>query len=115
MKKNILTAENSKEEVRKAIFQIEHNKAPGPDGFPAEFYQIFWDTIKPDLLDLFSCLHARRLELFWVNFGEMILLSKINETERIQQYRLIWLLDVSFKKIMKFATIRLDTVDDHVV
>jgi hypothetical protein len=29
----------SEEEVREAVFQIEHNKAPGPDGFPAEFYQ----------------------------------------------------------------------------
>jgi hypothetical protein len=38
---NLLTAEYSEEEVRKAIFQMEHNKAPGPDGFPAEFYQTF--------------------------------------------------------------------------
>jgi hypothetical protein len=36
---SLLTAEYSKEEVRKAIFQMEHNTAPGPDGFPAEFYQ----------------------------------------------------------------------------
>jgi hypothetical protein len=26
--------------------QMKKNKAPGPDGFPAEFYQVFWDTIK---------------------------------------------------------------------
>jgi hypothetical protein len=26
------------DEVQEAIFQMEHNKAPGPDGFPAEFY-----------------------------------------------------------------------------
>jgi hypothetical protein len=25
-------------EVREAIFQMKHNKAPGLDGFPAEFY-----------------------------------------------------------------------------
>jgi hypothetical protein len=43
---NLLTAEYSEEKVRKAIFQMEYNKAPGPDGFPAEFYQTFWDTIK---------------------------------------------------------------------
>jgi hypothetical protein len=55
---NFLTAEYSEEEVRKAIFQMEHNKAPGPNGFLAEFYQTFWETIKGDLLDLFSCLHA---------------------------------------------------------
>jgi mannosylglycoprotein endo-beta-mannosidase len=38
---NFLTAEYSEKEVRKAIFQMEHNKAPGPDGFPAEFIKPF--------------------------------------------------------------------------
>jgi hypothetical protein len=36
-----LTSAYSEEEVRKAVFMMEHNKAPGPDGFPAEFYQTF--------------------------------------------------------------------------
>jgi hypothetical protein len=27
------------DEVRETIFQMDHNKAPGPDGFLAEFYQ----------------------------------------------------------------------------
>jgi hypothetical protein len=27
------------QEVQEAIFQMEHNKASGPDGFPIEFYQ----------------------------------------------------------------------------
>ena len=28
-------------EVKETVFQMEHNKAPGPDGFPTEFFQIF--------------------------------------------------------------------------
>jgi hypothetical protein len=80
---DFLTAEYSEEEVRKAIFQMEHNKAPGPDGFPAEFYQTFWDTIKGDLLELFGFLHVGQLELFCLNFGEIILLPKVNKAERI--------------------------------
>ena len=33
-----LIEEFSESEVRSAVFQMEHNKAPGPDGFPSEFY-----------------------------------------------------------------------------
>jgi hypothetical protein len=29
------------DEVKKAVFNMEHNKAPSPDGFPGEFYQVF--------------------------------------------------------------------------
>jgi hypothetical protein len=94
---------------------MEHNKAPGPDGFPDEFYQTFWETIKSDLLEMFSILQAGQLELFRLNFGEVILLPKVNEAERIQQYRPICLLNVSFKIFMKVATIRLNSVADHVV
>ncbi|XP_073361957.1 uncharacterized protein [Aegilops tauschii subsp. strangulata] len=32
---DFITAPFSEEEVRAAVFQMEHNKAPGPDGFPA--------------------------------------------------------------------------------
>jgi hypothetical protein len=33
---------------------MEHNKAPGPDGFPTEFYQRFWDVIKKDPMAMFG-------------------------------------------------------------
>jgi mannosylglycoprotein endo-beta-mannosidase len=46
----ILIAEFAEKEVFEAISQMEKNKAPGPDGFPAEFYQTFWRVIKEDLM-----------------------------------------------------------------
>ena len=94
---------------------MEHNKAPGPHGFSAEFYQNFWDIIKTDLLALFSCLHEGQLELFLLIFGEIILLPKVNEAERIQQFRPICLLNVRSKIFTKVATIRLNNVANHVV
>ena len=103
---NLLTNPYSEDEVRTAVFQMERNKAPGPDGFPAKFYQNLWDVIKSDLLDMFASLHAGQLELFRLNFGEIILLPKIKDAERIQQYRPICLLNVSFKIFTKVATIR---------
>jgi hypothetical protein len=58
---------------------MEHNKAPGSDGFPVEFYQIFWDIVKSGLLDLFAELHKGQLDLFRINFSEIILLSKVTD------------------------------------
>jgi hypothetical protein len=36
-------------EITQALFQMEKNKAAGPDGIPTEFYQSCWDTIKEDV------------------------------------------------------------------
>jgi hypothetical protein len=94
---------------------MENNKTPGLDGLPIEFYQVFWETIKSDLLDLFRCLHAGHLEQFHLNFGEISLLPKVNEAERIWQYRSICLFNVSFKIFTKVATLSLNTVTDNVV
>jgi hypothetical protein len=41
---DILTSLFTETEVKENIFQMEHNKTP-PDGFPAEFHQVFWEVI----------------------------------------------------------------------
>jgi hypothetical protein len=50
----ILVASFTDEEVFNAISGMEHNKSPGPDGFPTEVYQTFWEVIKTDLLAMFG-------------------------------------------------------------
>mgnify|MGYP003702354059 FL=1 len=94
---------------------MEHNKAPDPDGFPAEFYKVFWSVIKNDLLDLFKEFHNASLPLFSLNFGTIILLPKCVEAMKIQQYRLICLLNVSFKFFTKVATNRIMCVAQKVI
>jgi hypothetical protein len=59
-----------------AIEKMEKNKAPGPDGFSAKFYQMFWDLIKGDLMCMFISFFNGDLPLFWLNFGTIILLPK---------------------------------------
>jgi hypothetical protein len=49
----VLVAAFIEKEVKEAIFQMEHNKALGPDGFPIDFYQTSWEVIKEDLMALF--------------------------------------------------------------
>jgi hypothetical protein len=63
---------------------MEHNKAPGPDGFPAEFYQACWDIIKKDLMALSMEFHLGNLPLYSLNFGTIILIPKCREAVTIQ-------------------------------
>jgi hypothetical protein len=73
-----------------------HNKAPGLDGFPTEFYQSCWDFVKDDHMALFREFHIGDLPLYSLNFGMIILLPKCREAAKIQQYKPICLLNVSF-------------------
>jgi hypothetical protein len=94
---------------------MEHNKAPGPDGFPAEFYHKFWDVIKGDLLLMFQELHYGDLPLLSLNFGVITLIPKVQEVNVIQKYRPIFLLNVNFKTFTKVVTNRLRLVANKVV
>jgi hypothetical protein len=76
MENEILMAPFTKEEVFEAISQMELNKAPGPDGFPAEFYQKNWEVIKDDLMALISQFSKGDLPLYKLNFGVITLLPK---------------------------------------
>jgi hypothetical protein len=60
---------------------------------------------------MFNVLHTVQLEVFRLNFGEVILLPKMRQSE----YRQIYLLNVSFKIFTKVATTRLNNVAEHVV
>lgn len=55
---------------------MEHDKALAPYGLPVEFYQVFWDIIKSDLLALFKEFFEERLPLYSLNFGVITLPQK---------------------------------------
>jgi hypothetical protein len=82
-----LTADFSEKEVHDTIMQMEKNKASGPDDFPAEFYQKFWEVIKSDLMSMFVAFHKGELPLFHLNFGQLYCCPKKENAIQIQQYR----------------------------
>jgi hypothetical protein len=76
----ILIANFTEYEVREAIFQMEHNKAPGPNGF----YQVFWGDQRGLIGSVSHEFHKETLDLFSLNFGIITLIPKIEKATNIQ-------------------------------
>ena len=66
-------------------------------------------------MQMFHDLHNGDIPLFSLNFGVIMLLPKTQESNKIQQYRPLCLLNVSFKIFTKVATIRVNSVADNII
>ena len=64
---------------------------------------------------LFLDFHREDLNLYSLNFGIITLIPKIQDATKIQQYRPICVLNVSFKIFTKVTTNRLNKVSKTVV
>ena len=102
-------------ELQAAVFSMEGNKAPGPDGFLVDFYQKFWSLIKNDLKGLLDGFFAGTVNISRLNFGVISLLPKGRDADRIQKFRPICLLNVSFKIFTKLLAVRFGKIADQII
>lgn len=94
-------------EIRRALFEINPDKAPGPDGFSASFYQNFWDIIGPDVVKDIQCLFDTSSLNRRQNETHVRLIPKITGPRKVADYRLIALCTTHYKIIAKILTMRL--------
>ncbi|KAG7536993.1 Zinc knuckle CX2CX4HX4C [Arabidopsis suecica] len=94
-------------EIKEAVFSINANKAPGPDGFSASFYQAYWsiigDDVSRDIQSFFlsNTLHQRK------NETHVCLIPKGTAPRKVGDYRPIALCNTHYKIIAKILTKRL--------
>uniref|UniRef100_A0A3P8RWJ4 Reverse transcriptase domain-containing protein n=1 Tax=Amphiprion percula TaxID=161767 RepID=A0A3P8RWJ4_AMPPE len=100
----------TEEEVKKAINAMKTGKSPGIDGFPAEFYRRFTDTLCPFLTRVFH--EAFEHGLLPPSFNQAII-SLIPKTDKDvtdpANYRPISLINVDCKILSKILATRLET------
>ena len=110
-----LCAPFTDKEISDALFQIGPLKAPGPDGFPARFFQRNWNTVKEGVMaavrDFFSTGHMPE----GVNDTSIVLIPKISNPSRMSDYRPISLCNVSYKVISKCLVNRLRPLLDDII
>ena len=77
----------SEEEVQMAIFQLNKEKAPSPDGFTIVVYQECWDVIKEDLIRVFLEFHTKGVINQSTNATFIAMVPKKSQTFKISDYR----------------------------
>lgn len=101
----------SLEEVEKAIDSLPADKAPGPDGYPSNFYRTFKSMLAPVLLEVFnsaSDTHTFPKEMLEARIVAIPKPGK-NPTS-VQNYRPIALLNTDVKLYAKLISNRLGPI-----
>ena len=91
----------TKEEISKNIFQLDRDKAPGPDGFTIAVFQDCWDVIKEDLVSVFVEFHRSGIINQSTNASFIVLLHKKNMSKKILDFKPISLITSLYKIIAK--------------
>ena len=111
----LLEKDFTAEEVRKALFQMASSKAPGVDGFTAGFFQRHWDVLGGDVTaSVLDFLNGGELPL-GLNDTTITLIPKVQNPQKISQYRPISLCPVMYKIAAKAITNRLRGLMDEII
>ncbi len=110
-----LTCVFREEKVDKAIQQMHPFKAPGPNGFPAAFYQKYWHTVGSKVrTGLISMLNDRAI-LQKINFTYIVLIPKKKNPKSMTEFRPISLCNVIYKIVAKVLANRLKVILPQVI
>jgi hypothetical protein len=65
------------------VFELKHNKAAGPDGFPSKCYQTFLEYIQEDLKEMLDKFHCGHLGIGSLNHGVITPIPKVPDAMAI--------------------------------
>jgi hypothetical protein len=95
------------EEISDALFQIGPLKAPGPDGFPARFFQRNWGVLKDEIVHAVLQFFETGIMPVGVNDTSIVLIPKVDNPCELKDFRPISLCNVIYKIISKCLVNRL--------
>ena len=98
-------------ECLESLKTMASNKSPGTDGLPAEFYKVFWDYVKPFLLNALNCSYTNGHLSITQRRGLITLVPKKNKPANLlKNWRPITLLNCDYKIAAKSIANRIKKV-----
>ncbi|CAI9288727.1 unnamed protein product [Lactuca saligna] len=91
----------SNDEIKAALFDIEDDKAPGPDGYSAKFFKSMWTIIGEDFCLAVKEFFANGKILKEINSTVIALVPKVNSPGKVSDFRPISCCSVIYKCISK--------------
>jgi hypothetical protein len=105
----------SQDEIKTAVFALNKDSAPGPDGFSAFFFQHYWEIVKVDVMNAVLEFFTTSWILPGYNSNIIALIPKTPDASSIDQYRPIAMANFKFKIITKIIADRLAPVLPNLV
>ena len=98
------------EEIKKAMFDCDGSKTPGPDGYSLAVFQTQWDIVKADILKVFEEFYTSGIINGISNETYICLIPKKSNSCRVRDFRPISLVTSLYKIIAKVLAKRLQAV-----
>ncbi|XP_062011572.1 uncharacterized protein LOC133728174 [Rosa rugosa] len=102
-----LMAPYSDDEIKRALFQMQPSKSPGPDGMSPCFFQKFWEVVEFDVCKAVREVLNTGLISQESNFTHLVLIPKVKEVKLASDLRPIALCNVVYKIASKVLANRL--------
>lgn len=94
-------------EIKKALFSMNPNKAPGMDGMIPLFFQSFWYILQHDICKAVQSFFQSNCMLKSWNHTLLSFIPKVQQLTKISQFRPISLCNVIYKIIYKILANRM--------
>ncbi|GKV27405.1 hypothetical protein SLEP1_g36578 [Rubroshorea leprosula] len=105
-----LTAAFSEKEIKETVWECEDSKSPGPDGFNFRFVKAMWEDIKADVVGFVQEFQKHGKIVKGSNASFIVLIPKVENPQKIEEYRPISLIGVMYKILAKLLANRLRKV-----
>ena len=98
------------DELKKVVFSMNPNSAAGPDGMNGYFFQKCWNIIKNDLIEVVHAFFSGQMIPRYFSHSCIVPLPKVNNPNKLTEFRPISLSNFTSKIISKLVITRLSPI-----